>query len=139
MAKGTSGRGNATGTPSSLTSLLALTQPAMPVALADPVIYNQLHHGNYGNEPIGDRRRHNPTKAYAPPHAPYRNATRLVINPVGTIANRALVDVPRFSVPNAVTICLRRKARREVLHAFNRTGKGSRGKRRRNFWSNVKC
>lgn len=112
----------------------------MPLALADPIISNQLYHGNYGNEPLGDRRRYNPTKSIAPPHAAYRSATRLLINPVGTVSNYGLKDVPRFTTPNLVTLCLRRKARKEVLHALKRTGKGSgHGRRRSHLFSNVKC
>lgn len=137
MAKGTSGRGNATGTPSSLTSLLALTKPAMPLALADPVIYNQLFHGNYDES--SDRRRYNPTKRSAAPHAANRNATRLLIGAVGKVASGKLPHTVRFRLPNLVTLCIRRQLRREVLHALNRTRTGRGGRNRRNIWSDIKC
>ena len=44
-----------------------------------------------------------------------------------------------FSQPKQVAVCIRRKARREVLFAKNRTGKGARSRRTRNQWSDVKC
>lgn len=140
MAKGKSSP-SAQGTPSSLTSLLGLPTPAIqPLALADPVILNQLQHGNYGNEPVGDRRRYNPTKRSESPYAAVRSAARLLINPVGTLANRALRDVPTFATPNLVTLCLRRKARKEVLHALKRVGaRSGKGQRRRHLFSDVKC
>lgn len=42
------------------------------------------------------------------------------------------------STPNTVGVCIRRKRRREVLHAMRRVGRNS-GRRRRNQWSNIKC
>ena len=46
----------------------------------------------------------------------------------------------QFAVPKKVAICIRRKARREVLHALKLTKKGKGGgARKRNLWSNVKC
>jgi len=45
---------------------------------------------------------------------------------------------PTFNIPSRVLVCLRRKVRREVLHALRRTN-GSGGGRKRNVWSNVRC
>lgn len=47
--------------------------------------------------------------------------------------------IQSFNVPGRVMVCVRRKIRREVLHALGRAGKGGGKKRRRNEWSNVKC
>lgn len=44
-----------------------------------------------------------------------------------------------FSQPKQVTVCIRRKTRREVLFAKKRTGKGSSAPRTRSQWSDVKC
>lgn len=44
----------------------------------------------------------------------------------------------QFAVPQKVIICVRRKQRREVLHALGKTRGGS-GRKRRNSWSNVSC
>lgn len=47
-----------------------------------------------------------------------------------------------FTLPWQVVICVRRKRRTEVLHAFKKTGKGSTArmkKRRMNKYSDVRC
>lgn len=45
-----------------------------------------------------------------------------------------------FSEPRNVVVCVRRKSRREVLFALNRTGKGAQKKRRRrNSHSSTRC
>lgn len=45
-----------------------------------------------------------------------------------------------FAAPGAVVMCVRRKQRREVIHALKLSGKGSRARyRRRNSWSGVHC
>lgn len=46
-------------------------------------------------------------------------------------------DFIAFPSPSRVALCVRRKIRRQVLHAFKKTN-GS-GPRRRNTWSGVKC
>lgn len=48
---------------------------------------------------------------------------------------------PRLSVEPAskIAVCIRRKTRREVIFALNKTGKGARSKRTRNQWSNTSC
>lgn len=51
-------------------------------------------------------------------------------------------DVPvflKFPTPKSVIICIRRKIRREVLHALRRVGSGGGKKRRRNEWSDIHC
>lgn len=44
-----------------------------------------------------------------------------------------------FEDPNKVLVCVRRKRRREVLHAFNKTGKTGQKKPRQSYYSSVKC
>lgn len=45
-----------------------------------------------------------------------------------------------FRAPRRVLVCLRRKVRREVLHALSRTGLGAKQrKRRRNQYSEIRC
>lgn len=44
-----------------------------------------------------------------------------------------------FNAPQAVTVCVRRKERRETLFALRKTGKGARSRKRRNSWSDVRC
>lgn len=47
----------------------------------------------------------------------------------------------RFAVPAKTVICVKRKVRTEVLHAFKKTGRGVSRKRhsRRNFHSAISC
>lgn len=44
-----------------------------------------------------------------------------------------------FREPKRVWICVRRKMRREALFALRRTGKGSRSRRRRRDFSDMRC
>lgn len=44
-----------------------------------------------------------------------------------------------FRVPRKVLICVRRRIRKQVLHAFRKTGKAGQRKPRRNFYSSVSC
>lgn len=44
-----------------------------------------------------------------------------------------------FVEPRKAFICLRRKARREILFALKRTGKGAKSPKRYNEWSSVRC
>lgn len=45
----------------------------------------------------------------------------------------------RFNVPDDVAVCVRRRMRREVLHALRKTRGGAGSRKRRNFWSGVYC
>lgn len=45
----------------------------------------------------------------------------------------------RFKVPHDVLVCLRRKIRREVLHALKLKKSGGGGRRRRNQYSDIEC
>lgn len=44
-----------------------------------------------------------------------------------------------FYQPKKVLICVRRQTRKEVLHAFNKTGKGGQRRPRRTYYSSVSC
>lgn len=44
-----------------------------------------------------------------------------------------------FNMPSGVVMCARRQVRKEVLFAKRKTAKGSRSKKHRNQWSDVKC
>lgn len=52
---------------------------------------------------------------------------------------RSLVTQTTFDAPRDVAICVRRKQRREVIFAKRKHGAGARARRRRNYWSHVKC
>lgn len=47
--------------------------------------------------------------------------------------------VESFFAPEKVLICVRRNARKEVLHAFNKTGRRGQRRPRRGVFSNVHC
>ena len=61
-------------------------------------------------------------------------------NPYDAYANQ---DVPRavgFQHPWQVMICIRRRRRREVMHALGHAGRaGHQRKHKRNYWSEVRC
>ncbi|UDN67692.1 hypothetical protein [robinz microvirus RP_95] len=144
-ARGSSSRGNADGTPSSLTSLLSPnTLSSLPV-VTDPI---QLTYYKPTEDSQSDRRRYNPTKSVSPPHATQRFATRLRTKSFQTTIDKrqSLDELPTavgFMVPSLVAICARRKIRREVMFALRHhkkhRGKGGGKPRHRNFWSNVRC
>lgn len=51
-------------------------------------------------------------------------------------------DVPRgvsFAVPDEVLICVRRRQRKEVLHALDKTGRAGQKPPRRNYYSDIHC
>lgn len=80
-----------------------------------------------------DRRTYRADRSTAPP-SPNRNAGKIVA-----------FKAPRpfhalgFKIPNQVMICVRRKTRKEVMHAKRHAGKGGHRKPRRNFWSRISC
>lgn len=80
-----------------------------------------------------DRRLYHPLRALRPAFAFKRPAARIVDRNV--ISARTQLA---FAVPKKVAICIRRKERREVLHARGAAG-GRVAKPRRNEWSNIKC
>lgn len=45
----------------------------------------------------------------------------------------------KFRTPRYVAVCVRRKSRREVLHALKKVGAGNSRHRRRNALSNIRC
>lgn len=148
MAKGTSSRGNAYGTPSSLTSLLALQQ-TKPVALLRPTTLTFLaddiqKEAQYVRSSTDSRRFHPLGKLRSPGATP-RSAGRLVTYSAPTAKLGSSGSLPSrvaFAVPSQVAVCLRRKVRREVLHALypKRIAKlGSGASRRRTAYSGIKC
>lgn len=64
-----------------------------------------------------------------------RSDTRLMVKPAKTFS-----PAVTFANPKRVLVCVRRKVRKEVLHAFGKTGGGSsRRPKRRNQFSDVSC
>lgn len=91
-----------------------------------------------------DRRAYNPARDYRRAISLGRvfTATVGLKHPSRGVARPGMLarDTFRFNVPRKVLICIRRKQRREVLHAAKRVGRGSGGgARRRNHYSEVSC
>lgn len=85
---------------------------------------------------IEDRRRWHPLMEHRPAQSLFRSDrmftdSRVVFN--DRRPERA------FARPAGVAVCIRRKTRREVLHALRKTGRGGSKRRRFNRNSFVKC
>lgn len=65
--------------------------------------------------------------------------TRTPKRPAPDRYGKAIRDQLRYTYPDQTAVCLRRKQRREVLHALRRTRKGAGGKKRRSYRSNIHC
>jgi len=113
----------------------SLTSVASPISgLLAPVTYVQtIAEGNFEEIFQSDRRVYHPEGEARP--AASRSGKRHTL--------RALYNAPLqaigFKSPRSVMVCVRRQTRKEVLHALNLTKKGSRGGKRRNYYSNVRC
>jgi len=85
-------------------------------------------------EPLQDRRRFDPTYLTRPLT---RSST------LARLDNRRLRELSQYPfrilVPDKVRVCIRRKTRREVLHALKRTGKGAGSRRRYSSQSYYHC
>lgn len=144
-SRGSSKRGSANvNTPSSLTQLLSPTV-VTPLAVGDPSLVQALRQQQLYRElarvdprTTVDRRRYRPAPD---PGAVIRSSKRLNVDVVGTAVRSQLSSGIRFARPRDIAICVRRKMRREVLHALRLTSKVGRGgaPRRRNAWSGIKC
>lgn len=108
----------------------------------------------FGSTPLGvfeDRRQWNPSGTSAPARS--FSATRHRLKMVGSVAQRKagrpFSSLPwkivsngvGFQNPSRVLICVRRKIRREVMHATGKAGSGQRRQAppRRSEYSSVSC
>lgn len=99
---------------------------------------------------ISDRRTFHPLGAFRPALSYAGLRHRLVLSP-SKMAHKALPRARSFPIhgrpaqiafqnPSRTLICVRRKQRREVLHALKRTGSGGGFQRpRRSWYSSVRC
>jgi len=67
-----------------------------------------------------------------------RADTKLIVPSTSVGSVSRLPDKVAFDVPRRVLICVRRKVRKEVIHALGKGGGGNR-KPRRNEFSDVRC
>ncbi|QXP44302.1 MAG: hypothetical protein [Arizlama microvirus] len=88
----------------------------------------------------GDRRLFHPAGVLRPVAATVRSARRLV--PARKANQPSRLSIPErigFAVPRKVLLCVRRKQRREVIHAKRLQSRGAGSRKTRNIWSDVKC
>ena len=89
---------------------------------------------------FGDRRIFNPSGLLRPVVSSVRAARRLVparkASPSRVMSLAARIG---FAVPRQVSICVRRKQRKETLFALKLTSRGAGSRKRRNIWSEVSC
>lgn len=102
-------------------------RPLRPLTITTPLTASSLME-------LEDRRRFRPDRSIRAPASLQRKDTRLVISQTAAGMQRVA-----FADPGKVAMCVRRKIRKEVLHATRVAGKSGIKARRRNFWSDVKC
>lgn len=92
---------------------------------------------------LEDRRAWHPDKLRRNAEAIPKRGSRLVVARPPTATPHLSAKLPHrigFDSPKAVSLCVRRHTRRNVLFALDLTRKGSGSRsRRRNQWSDVKC
>ncbi|UDN67511.1 hypothetical protein [robinz microvirus RP_35] len=93
---------------------------------------------------IEDRRTFYPDR-YRPAAGLQRNVNRIRPSPRRTLRQTQQVAfLPHreaFQHPELILTCIRRKIRREVMHALGMAGRAGRGRktRRRNAWTGISC
>lgn len=74
------------------------------------------------------------------PARSFQGPTRLQIKPVSRARHLAYPpQAVSFVAPRRVLVCVRRQIRREVLHAFRKTGRSGQRSPRLTQWSGVHC
>lgn len=96
-----------------------------------------------------DRRQWHPEGIYAPARSFSQTRHRLVPvigrSPIKQRPGRAWYpgfqgrEVIAFRAPQKTLICVRRKIRKEVLHAFRKTGRGGQRSPKFNHYSSISC
>lgn len=114
-----------------------------------PVVETIRHTSPTAYREIEDRRTYHPQRAQRPARSIDKPVHRLVITkgpehpPTRKPSQAKLSALPhrvQFQAPKKVLICVRRQARKEVLHALNKTGKGARARQRHQTpYSRIKC
>lgn len=117
-----------------------VTTPTLrPTVLRHHLVLNQMlseaHHvTTQTKRPVTDRRRYTPTIL--------ASAKTLAGQPARFNRHRlsgVYASPWQYLRPKSIDICIRRKERREVLHALRRTGKGARAQRKYTAHTYVKC
>lgn len=124
--------------------------PASTLIKVSPVKYNQIP-SSYLSQ-FEDRRKWHPEGAYAP--AKSFNRSKHTLIEIGTskrtsgsrnrssrynISPTSFVSKIGFQYPKKVLICVRRKMRKQVLHALKKTGKKGQRRPKFNWYSKIRC
>lgn len=105
-----------------------------PIIVKRPVVQTTL-------QQVEDRRRWHPLRKLAPAGTLSRRDQRRLVeksrpNPFNDPFPSFRIG---FEVPKKVAVCVRRKTRREVIHALGKTGSGAKARRRKSEFTNVRC
>lgn len=113
---------------------------AKPAALfVSPVILPVITPPRPLIKALEDRREFNPLGVLRPAAALRRTSRQIVVrNPPNQPARASLPSRLSFSYPPDISLCVRRKERREVLFA-KRKARGSHARKRRNWFSFISC
>lgn len=108
--------------------------------LPTPVRSVQLDLEDFLRKPteIEDRRQYHPDDDWRSPRDVRGNSDHVLVV-TGHDRKRVVSPFVGFEVPQQVMVCVRRKQRREVLHALNKTGRGGQRRPRRGPYSDVRC
>lgn len=90
-----------------------------------------------------DRRTWSPDRPGVRVPRSFSRSTRLTISPDRYSARHLAQSMPpagiSFKTPRRVVMCVRRRIRREVLHALSQAGRGGQRSPRWTEWSHVNC
>jgi len=97
-------------------------------------------YANLSLQAVQDRRRFTPQPYVARSLSGQQHSLRVQPD-VPRRRSRHLFPSPvvAFTTPKKMAICVRRQQRKEVLHAFRKTGKVGQKRPRRNYFSGVAC
>lgn len=107
----------------------------LPLLIASPIV------PSWNPVTLEDRRAHHPLRMHRPAASRLHSDRRIVeVVRRPTKRNRSHHYArPHYAVPEQVSICVRRKQRREIMHALKHAGKGGMRKPRRTLLSRIKC
>lgn len=89
---------------------------------------------------IEDRRQFHPLEFFRPARTVYGGPSSVTVKQPARKFSRMLPFGLSFEAPKKTVICVRRKQRKEVLHALKKVGRGrGGGRKRRNWYSSISC
>lgn len=108
-----------------------------PLGLPSRVAYKG-YDATVGRVVLDDRRMWHPERVFRPAFSLKRAATQLVLKKPTAHQKPRLTEGLAFKDPRKVLICVRRRIRKNIMHAIGAAG-GKVKKPRRNYWSDVTC